>query len=84
MKADGRGDVVPEEEAQALLAGGLVHHALGPGHRHGQALSGGQPPGGLEDDVVVSGLHGKILAPAPLITGVGRGLAGFWPRAAAR
>ena len=56
-----------------------MHHALGPGHRHGQALSGGQPPGGLEDNVVVPGLHGEIVAPVPLITGVGRGFQDFGP-----
>ena len=76
---DGRGDVVLEEEARPLLAGGLVHHALGPGHRHGQALPGGQRPGGLEDNEVVAGLHGKIVAPVSLITGVGRGLQDFGP-----
>ncbi len=76
---DGRGHIVLKEEAHPLLAGGLVHHALGPGHRHGQALSGGQRPGGLEDNEVVVGVHGKIVAPVSLVTGVGRGLQDLGP-----
>ena len=78
-ETDGRGHIVLKEEAHTLLAGGLVHHALGPGHRHGQAFSGGQPPGGLEDNEVVVGLHGKIVALVSLVTGVGRGFEDFGP-----
>ena len=71
---DGRGRIILKEEAHLLLAGGLAHHALGPGHRYGQAFPGGQGPGGLEDNEVVAGGYGKIVAPVSLVTGVGRRL----------